>query len=534
MSFHNSNACTNLIITKGATVDGSAMLTYTADAGGFMEPLYFHEGGSHNENDSISIYDWDSGKLLGKIKQVKETYKVVGNINEWQLSIAETTFGGREELQDTNGILDYGSLIYITLQRAKTAREAISVITNLVKENGYHSSGESISLVDPNEAWILEIIGKGGKEKGAIWVAKRIPDGHIAVHANKSRIKYLSDNKDECLFAPDIMSFAEKMGFWNPNKGIRFSFADTYDPPTPSGLFACEGRVWSIYRRSAPSQNFSADYFTAVKGAEAYPFSIKPDSKLSLQDVYSLMRDHFENTEFDMTKGVAAGPYGCPYRWKPLYFKIDGDTTNYAWERPISTQQTAFSFVAQMRNQLPREIGGVLWYGVDDTYSTVYTPIYCSITKAPECFRNADITNFDLKSAAWIFNLVANIAYQKYSHVIKDIQAEQTRLENKYIAYQPAIEKAAQDLLKTNRELAIEYLTEYSNSQSQNTMEHWTNLWEELVMKYNDGYINDITKNNGRKPGSSGYGNDFFKQAVKEKPGYYEMKWREAKPKSKK
>lgn len=524
------SACTNFIVTKGASADGSSMLTYTADAGGFMEPLYFHPGGKHNENDSISVYEWDSGwsKYLGKIKQVAQTYRVVGNMNEWQLSIAETTFGGREELVDTTGIMDYGSLIYFTLQRAKTAAEAIQILTSLANEYGYHSSGESISIVDPNEAWILEIIGKGQIEKGIVWVAKKVPDGHVSAHANKARIRHLSNNKEECLYSHDVVSFAEKMGYYDKSKNQEFSFADAYDPAEPSSLFACEGRVWSLYRRSAPSLNLSADYFRAVVGAEPYPFSIAPDKKLDLKAVAALMRDHFEGTEFDMTKGIAAEPFGNPYRWKPLGFKLEGDTnTLYYWDRPISTQQTAFSFIAQMRNFLPREIGGILWYGVDDTYTTVYNPIYSSISRVPACFMIADIANFDLNSAIWMFNLVANIAYTKYSYVVKDIQAVQERLENKYFAYQPAIEKAALELYKSDPNLAIEYLTEYSIAQATNTMENWTELWRQLVMKYNDGYINDVTKDSGRNPKGVGYGNDFFKKVIKERPGYYEMKWKQ-------
>ena len=525
---NNVLACSNFIITKGASIDGSTMLSYTADAGGFMEPLYIHEGGQHKADDSVAIYEWDSGwtKYLGKIKQAPITYRVIGNMNEWQLTIGETTFGGRPELVDTTAIMDYGSLIYITLQRARTAREAITIMTDLAEEYGYYSSGESISIVDPNEAWILEIISKGKKEKGAVWVAKRVPDGHIAAHANKSRIRELSENKDECIYSKDVISFAEQMGYYDRKSGKPFSFADAYDPEEPSNLFACEGRVWVIYKKAAPSLNLSADYFRAVKGAEPYPFSIKPDKKLGVKDVANIMRDHFENTEFDMTKGTAAGPFGCPYRWKPLGFKIEGDSNSYDWERPLSTQQTAFSFISQARSYMPREVGGVFWYGVDDNYSTVYTPLYCSITKAPECFLNADIANFNLNSAAWMFNLVANLAYQKYSYVIKDIQKEQSALEDKYLTYQTAIEKAAVELINTNRELGIEYLTEYSNSQAKNTMTKWTELWKQLVMKYNDGYINDVTKDKGRSPKGVGYGNDFFKQVVKERPGYYEMKWR--------
>lgn len=532
-SAFEAEACTNFIVTKGASVDGSTMLTYTADAGGFMEPIYFHAGGKHGENDSIDIYEWDTGweKYLGKIKQVPETYRVIGNMNEWQLTIGETTFGGREELQDTTGIMDYGSLIYITLQRAKTAREAMKIMTDLVKEYGYRSSGESISLVDPNEAWVLEMIGKGPKEKGAVWVAKRVPDGHVAAHANKARIKYLSDNPEECIYSEDVVTFAEKMGYYDKSKGEPFSFADAYDPMDPTNLFACEGRVWILYCKSAPSLNLSSDYMRAVKGAEPYPFSIKPDKKLDLKTVANFMRDHFEGTEFDMTKGLAAGPYGCPYRWKPLSFKIDGDTTTYYWERPLSTQQTAFSFISQARAHLPREVGGIFWYGVDDNYSTVYNPIYCSSTKMPECYLNADVANFNLNSAVWIFNLVANIAYQKYSYVIKDIQEKQAELEDKYLTYQPAIEKAALDLLKTDPKLASQYLTEYSISQAENTMVEWTKLWRELVMKYNDGYVNDVNKNKGRSPKGVGYGNEFFKQVIKERPGYHDMKWRNPKKK---
>ncbi|MCL2039938.1 MAG: C69 family dipeptidase [Bacteroidetes bacterium] len=530
---NNLYPCTNLLITKGASADGSAMLTYTADAGGFMEPLYYHPGGTHKEGEMVDIYEWDSGwlKYLGKIPQVKETYRVVGNMNEHQLTIGETTFGGRDELIDTTGIMDYGSLIYITLQRAKTAREAITIITDLVKEHGYHSGGESFSICDPNEVWILEMISKGKVEKGAVWVARRIPDGYISAHANKSRIDEIIEGKpDEFLYAPDVVSFAEKMGYYDRSKGIPFSFADAYDPATPSSLFACEGRVWSLFRRSAPSLNLQPDYFRGVKGAAKYPLYIKPDKLLTLSDVTDLMRDHFQGTEFDMTKGIAAGPYGNPYRWKPLYFKIEGDTTPYAWERPISTQQTAWSFIAQMRSNMPREIGGVFWYGVDDTYSTCYTPLYCCITEVPAPFKEANVTKFNFNTATWTFNLVGNLAYNMYSHIIKDIQVEQKRIENKYFTFQKPIESAALELYKTDKDLAIEYLTSYSKNQSDYTLKCWQELWERLVVKYNDRYINDVNKEGneaGRSPGSAGYGNDFFKQVIKERPGYYEMKWKE-------
>ena len=522
------HSCTNLLVTKGASTDGSTMLTYTADANGFMEPIYFHAGGKQDTTKMLDIYEWDSGKHLGQIKQVPFTYKVIGNMNEHQLTVGETTFGGRDELKDTNGIMDYGSLIYISLQRAKTAREAIKVITDLVAEYGYYSGGESFSFVDPNEVWMMEMIGKGGHEKGAVWVARRIPDGYIAAHANKARISNIIKNDpDNCLYSPDVVDFAVRMGYYNPASGKPFSFEAAYDPATPSSLFACEGRVWSLYRRAAPSQNFSPDYFRAVRGAEPYPLYIKPDAKLSVQDVFNLMRDHFQGTEFDMTKGLASEPFGLPYRWRPLRFKIGDDTTTYAWERPISTQQTAWSFVSQARGHLPNEIGGVLWYGVDDTYSTVYVPLYAGMTEPPPAFRNADVARFDLNSAVWIFNLVANIAYGMYSHIIPDIQAEQSRLENKFLVQQKPIEEAALGILNTDRELAVEFLTNYSNGLMATTMSSWTKLWEYLVMKYNDRIINDVHKNLGRTPKSPGYGDDFLKRVIRERPNYYEMRWRE-------
>ena len=526
----NIYACTNFLVTKGASADGSTMLTYTADAGGFMEPLYFHAGGKQDTTVMLEIWDWESGwaKLLGKIKQVPVTYRVVGNMNEHQLTIAETTFGGRDALKDSTGVMDYGNLMYIALQRAKTAREAIKIITDLVAEYGYYSKGESFSLVDPNEVWIMEMISKGTVEKGAVWVARKVPDGYVAAHANKARItNIIENNPDVCLYSPDVVSFAIRMGFYDPASGKPFSFADAYDPATPESLFACEGRVWSLYRRSAPSLNLSADYFRAVVGAEPYPLYIKPDNKLSVKDVFSLMRCHFQGTEFDMTKGLAAEPYGNPYRWRPLRFKITGDNTQYAWERPISTQQTAFSFVAQMRSSLPREIGGVLWYGVDDTYSTVYVPLYCCMLEPPPAFTNADAAKFDFNSAVWIFNLVANIAYGMYSHIMPDIQAEQSRLENNFLIQQGPIENAALGIYQANRDLAVEFLTNYSNGQTMSMMQSWTKLWEYLVMKYNDRYINDVTKELGRAPGIPGYGDDFLRRVVRERPGYYEMKWKQ-------
>lgn len=527
-------ACTNLLVSKGASKDGSTMITYNADAGGFMEPFYYKPAQDHPAGTLVDVYEWDTGKFLGKIKQVPHTYRVVGNINEHQVSIGETTFGGRE-LHDSTAIVDYGSLMYLALQRAKTAREAIKVMGDLVAEYGYYSSGESFSVADPNEVWILEMISKGMEEKGAVWAAIRIPDGYISAHANQARIQGFDMNdKENVMCALDVVSFAIKMKFYDPAKDGAFSFQKAYAPAEPSALLFCEGRVWSMFRRAAPSMNLSSDYWRAVEGAEPYPLFIKPDYKIGVKEAIDLMRDHFEGTEFDMTKGVAAGPFGNPYRWKGLTWKITGDTVNqYAWERPISTQQTAFTFISQMRNFMPNEIGGVMWYGVDDNYSTVYIPLYCSMKRPPAPFVGGSIQKFDINKGFWVFNLVANLAYTKYSYIIKDIQEVQAKLEGKFLASQAAVENAASELYKADKELAIDYLTDYSCSQSQITVDRWRELWEQLVVKYNDGYINDVNVDHGRHPKGVGYGDEFFKQVIKDKPGYYDVKWRKKDKKKK-
>lgn len=528
LSYSAVFACTNLLVTKGASADGSTFITYNADAGGFMEPLYFSPRAEHEPGDSLEVYDWDTGVYTGKIAQVPVTYQVIGNMNEYQLSIGETTFTGHKELRDTNGIMDYGSLIRITLQRAKTAREAIKVMTDLVAENGYYSTGESFSIADPNEVWMLEMIGKGGKEKGAVWVARKIPDGYIAAHANQARIrKVIKNDPENCLYSEDVISFAEENGYYDPKEDGEFSFADVYNPLDPGGALYCEGRVWSLFRRSAPSMQLGTDYFRAVKDAEPYPLYIKPDEKLTYADVRDLMRDHFEGTPFDMTKGLAAGPFGNPYRWKNLSWKVEGDSTQYGWNRPISTQQTAFAFIAQMRSWLPNEIGGIFWYGVDDNYSTVYIPLYCSITDIPEPFKGYSIKDFSLESGFWVFNLVANLAYHKYSYAIQDIQKVQSELEDKFDAFVPAIDAAAQTLYKKDKDLAIEYLTEYSTAQGEETVDRWRELWEFMVVKYNDGYVNDVNEANGRHPKGVGYGDYYYKKVLEERPNFFKVEWKE-------
>ncbi len=524
-----SQSCTNILVSKGASVDGSVMLSYNADAGGFMEPIYFRAHAKWEKGDSVEVYDWDTGKYLRKIPQVAETYQVIGLINEYQVALGETTYGGREELHDTLGGVDYGSLMQLALQRAKTAREAIKIMTDLVAEYGYYSEGESFSIADKNEIWIMDMIGKGPGNKGAVWVALRVPDGYMTVHANKSRIRQFPlDDPDNCLYAPDVISFAKEKGFWKESDG-EFSFSDAYDPASPGALMYCEDRVWSVFNRAAPSLHLSTDYFRAYKGAEPYPLFIKPDKKVSVKDMIAFMRDHFEGTEFDMTKGLAAGPFGCPYRWKNLVWQVPGDTVNkYGWERPISTQQTAFAFVSQLRSFLPDPIGGIHWYGVDDNYSNVYMPIYNCIKEPPYNFTVGSIKDFTLESSFWVFNLVANLAYTKYSYVIKDIQKVQSELENKYFELQPAVEKTALELYNKDPKLAVDYLSNYSLNTASELHRRWFKLWTELVVKYNDGYINDVNIENGRHPKGVGYG-EFYKKVIEERPGYYDVKWRDKK-----
>jgi dipeptidase len=467
----------------------------------------------------LDVYEWDTGKFLGRIKQAPQTYKVVGNMNEHQLVIAETTFGGREELINPDGILDYGSLIYITLQRAKTAREAIKIMIDLVEEYGYRSSGESISIVDPNEAWILEIIGKGKGSKGAIYVAIKIPDGSVSAHANQARIqKFPLNDPKNCIYAPDVISFARQKGYFN-GKDEDFDFAQAYNPLDFGGIRFCDARVWSLFRRVNSQMD---KYISYIKGEslERMPLWIKPDRKLSVQDIMQLMRDHYQGTELDMTIGVAAGPYNMPYRWRPLVWEYKGE--KYFNERPISTPQTAFSFVAQVRSYLPNEVGGVLWFGVDDTYFTVYVPLYCSISEPPYNFKQGigSLSHFDWNSMFWTFNVVSNYCYPKFSQTIGDVQKVQRELEGEFLANQETIEKKAIELLKRSKADAIEYLTQYSHRTTEKTHKRWQLLWQELNVKYLDG----IQKDEFYRPKNIGYPEEFKAKILAENPEKYKYK----------
>lgn len=504
-------SCTNLIVTKGASKDGSVFISYTADSYSLYGELYYFPPAKYPEGSWLDIYEWDTGKYLGKIKQARETYKVVGNINEYQLVIGETTFGGREELKDPKGILDYGSLMYITLQRAKTAREAIKVMTELVEEYGYYSSGESFSIADPNEAWILEMIGKGEGRKGAVWVAVRIPDGYISAHANQARITKIKFNDPEnYLYSKDVVSFAREMGYFN-GRDEDFSFSDVYDPLDFSGVRFCEARVWSLFRRVNKDME---KYISYIRGEslERMPLYIKPERKLSLEDVKQLMRDYYEGTELDVTKGIASGWYNTPVRWRPLIWEYEG--TQYFNERPISTPQTGFSFISQSRANLPREIGGVLWFGVDDTYFTVWVPIYASVNKIPYNFTKGlgSLTQYHPDAAFWVFNFVSNYAYPKFSIVKDDIQNVQRELEGKFHANQKIIEEVALNLYKDAPGKAIEYLTNYSIEMTTLTINQWKKLGEDLMVKYLDG----IRKNEFGNPVNIGFTKEFKKLIVQE------------------
>ncbi len=520
MTDRPAESCTNFLISKGATRDGSTMISYAADSHELYGELYYYPGGRHMQGEMRDIYEWDTGKYLGQIPEAEVTYTVVGNMNEHQVAIGETTFGGHAGLEDSTAIVDYGSLMYIALQRARTAREAIGIMTGLVAKYGYYSEGESFSISDPDEVWIMEMIGKGPGNTGALWVARRIPDGYICAHANQSRIRQFPlDDKENCLYAPDVISFARSKG-WFSGKDKDFSFADTYAPPDYGALRFCEARVWSFFRRAAPSLNLSADYVDGVSGAKPLPLWIKPDHKLSVHDVMDLMRDHFEGTRFDMTRDIGAGPFALPYRWRPLTWTVD--SVEYCNERAISTQQTGFSFIAQSRSSLPDPIGGILWFGLDDTYSTVYTPMYCGIQQIPKSYAagSGNFDEFSWDSAFWVFNFVSNYAYSRYSDMIKDIQKVQRELESGFISRQPEIDQAAVALYNQAPQLARDYLSRYSVAQGDMVVKRWKKLGETLIWKYLDGNVKDEKGHVTHPP----YPQSWYRTIVKETGDHFKMK----------
>ncbi len=527
MTGPQAEACTNLLVTGGASHDGSVMITYTCD-GEFHPHLQYTPAADWGPGDSLDITEW-GGKVRGWIKQVPHTCAVVGLMNEHQLTISETTFSGHDTLQNPDGLLHYWDMMQLALQRAGTAREAITVMTGLVAEYGYRSTGESFSIADTKEAWIMEMIGPGPGGHGAEWVALRVPDGYISCHANKARIGEfpLKDPKN-CLYSDNVISFAVEKGYYDPASGEPFRFCEAYCPATPKNRRYADARVWSIFRRAAPSKDFPPDYHRAVEGAESYPLWIKPDRPMSLSDVFALMRDHYEGTDFDMTRGIDAGPYGTPNRWRPITWTID--SIEYVWERPISTQQTGFSFVSQSRGWLPDGVGGLFWYGVDDTYTTCYIPLYCCIDTVPRSFTVGSLKKFTWESAWWVFNFVANFANLKYSHMIQDIQAVQCDIEGNLLALQPSVEKTAVEIGRSSPELMTRYLTDYSVRQAELTVSRWKGLGEHLIVKYNDGYVKD---EEGR-PREKGYPESWLREVLRSRPEQFLLKEkREEVPESK-
>jgi dipeptidase len=539
----NSSACTNFLISKGATKDGSVMITYVADSHVLYGELYYWPSRNWPSGTMLDIYEWDTGKYMGKILQVAHTCSVVGNMNQFQVAIGETTFGGRTdnsghfELLDSTAVMDYGSLIYLTLQRAKNAREAILTFSQLVSDYGYASEGESFSISDANEVWLLELIGKGPANKGAVWVARRIPDGYISGHANHPRITTfpLADGKKsitskdinkifnpevETVYAYDVIEVAKAHGYF---KGADkdFSFSDAYAPLDFSAARFCEARIWSGFNKVNSQMGQYLDYAMGTNLKNRMPLWIKPDLKLDLNDVKSMMRDYYQNTPMDMTKDAGAGPYASTVRWRPMEWSVDG--VKYFNERAISTMQTGFSFIAQSRSWLPNAIGGIDWFGVDDTYYTVYTPMYCGMTKVPESFSvgNGDMMTFSDDAAFWVFNQVTNFAYTRTRLLLGDLQAKQKELEDKYLAETAAIDKDAASLYASDQAAAVQYITDYSVAAGNGTVKEWKELYKFLFTKYVDGNVKvkqPVPKGYNRvnaKLSQPGYGDEWNRFIVK-------------------
>jgi len=522
-NFMQTFACTNFIITKGASKDGSVMVSYSADSHTLYGELYHWAAATYPVGSMMDVIEWDSGKKMGQIPQVPQTYNVVGNMNEFQVCIGETTYGGRHELETPNGIMDYGSLIYITLQRVKSAREAIKCISDFLDMYGYASTGESFSIVDKNEAWIFEMIGKGeemldakgktlkGWTKGAVWVARLIPDGYVSGHANQARIttfplangKNSITNKQfdklynpevEVIYSWDVISFARLKGLYpkdvKETPDAQFSFCDTYAPIDFSAARYCEARIWAGFYRLNPKE--MAPYENYARGDDLtnrFPLWIKPAEKVDVRQVMMLMRDHYEGTSMDMSKDLGAGPYGVPYRWRPMTWEIDNQ--KYLHERATATQQTGFSFVAQCRSQYPDGFGGIFWFSVDDAGSSCYVPIFCSLTKIPEPFQegNGSMTEYSSTAAFWTFTKVSNFVYTRYNAMIKHVNERQDRWELQSIKDINTMTPLIVDMFNTNPQKAVQQLNIFSNQRTQEVVHDWNKLFEYLLVKYHDGNI---------------------------------------------
>lgn len=508
-------ACTNLIVTRGASTDGSVMVSYAADSHQLYGALYHTPAGKFKKGSLLKVHEWDTSRYLGEIAQVERTYSTIGNMNEHQLIIGETTFGGRHELEDPKGGIDYGSLIYITLQRAKTAREAIDVIVELANTYGYASSGESFSIADKEEAWIMELIGKGPEQKGIVWVARRIPDGYISAHANQARISTFPLNDPEnCLYAEDVITFAREKGYFS-GADEDFSFCAAYAPLDFSAMRGCEARVWSFFRRFAEGMDIYEDYALGHNPNNPMPLWVKPTKKLSPKDVFDMMRDHYEGTVMDMTTDLGAGGSKCPYRWRPMGFEVDG--VEYVNERAIATQQTGFWFVAQARKQLPDPIGGVIWFGTDDAATSPLTPIYCGSTAVPECLseETADILTYSDRSMFWVTNRIAQFAYLRYDYIGAEVRKVIDEWENdQLLKVQIADEQLSRKTIGGMKKGA----TKFSVRTAQELWSKWSDLDNYLMVKYIDGNIKKQDEsgaflNNGHHPSQP---------AFPDQPGYSE------------
>ncbi len=511
-----SLACTSYLVTPGASVDGSSMISYAADSHIRYGELYYLPGGPQPEGSYFQAYYRGSHKPLAKIPNPPHLYTVIGFMNEKQVAIGETTFGGRPQLNDTTGGIDYGSLMFMAMQRSATAREAIKVIAELVEEYGYYGGGESFSIADPNEVWIMEIVGKGtdwqynrrtreyfNADKGAVWVAIRIPDGYISAHANHARIMNF-DREDlktsissknlhlinepgiATVYAHDVVSFARRKEYFT-GPDSEFSFSDAYAPLDFGSARFCEARVWSMFKEVNSDMQPYMDYAMGYDMENRMPLYIKPERKLSVQDLISFKRDYLAGTDYDMSGDIGAGPWGLPYRWRPLTWEVDGK--EYFHERTTATQQTAFSYIAQLRKDYPDPVGGILWFGVDDANSTVYVPMYAGMQRVPHTFAvgNGSILEYSEDAAFWVFNKVAHFAYLRYSMIMPDVQKVQSELENRFFAMVPAIDKTATELFKTNPELALEFVTEFSVNSGNYTVERWEQLFRFLMVKHLDG-----------------------------------------------
>ena len=493
LTYGAASACTNFIVTRGASTDGSVMVTYAADSHALYGALYHTPGGKHKSGAMLPVYEWDTGRYLTDIPQVRETWSTIGNMNEHSLIIGETTYGGRPELEDSTGRMDYGSLIYITLQRAKTAREAIGVIAELADTYGYASSGESFSIADPDEAWIMELIGKGfnvdGKgrnaRKGIVWVARRIPDGYVSAHANQARITtFPKDDPENCLYSPDVISFAREMGYYD-GPDADFSFSDAYAPLDFGGMRACEARVWAFFRTVADDMDRYTDYAMGHNKNNRMPLWVKPRAKVSPKTLFDCMRDHYEGTPMDMTTDLGAGGHNCPYRWRPMEFEVDG--VKYVNERATATQQTGFWFVAQARPDVTRDMG-ILWFGVDDAATSCLTPIFCSAQEVPGCFRedNGSMLEYSPTSAFWLFNRTTNFAYMRYDMISADIRKVTDKWENDMLRNVQALNARVG---KMSPEARRSHLTQLSVETAQQLFDRWQRLNNYLLVKYMDGNV---------------------------------------------